>query len=216
MFHTRQLASTLIALCGFVLTAVCAAHCDIIRCEPVADSFIMSSDDGATYNFGTAPFLFGYKDEFQNASILLKFDVAKIQPAKIRSARLCLWSTGWVGDFENTAATSVFALSSPWRENEVNWYNSADGIGWKCPGGDLTSDGVHPILFATNTQGLFIPSESTGMMEWDITELVRLWASRRLANNGLRLDTSNGIFLFESREGLNKNVRPSIILDIAK
>ena len=50
------------------------------------------------------------------------------------------------------------------------------------------------------------------MLEWDVTSLVRLWANGTLRNNGLRIDTADSIFLFESRESLNRNLRPALII----
>lgn len=216
MFQTRSFVPTILALCGSALATALPANADIITTKAVADASVMSFDEGAKYNFGSDPFLLGYNDHFSTTHILLQFKIAKKQASSIRSARLCLWSTGWVGDFVNTAPTSVFALATPWRENEVNWYYATSRIGWKNPGGDVIGNGSQPIAFATNTEGMRIPSGGSGMIEWDVTELVRLWASGKLKNNGLRIDVSDGIFLFESRESVFRDLRPTLILDIAK
>ena len=113
MFYTRTFVPTVLALCGFALLSASDARCDIIRLEPIADTFIISNDDGAKENYGSDPILIGYNDGFTQANMLLQFKIAKMQAASIRSARLCLWSTGWMGDYQNTATTSIFAVANP-------------------------------------------------------------------------------------------------------
>ena len=54
------------------------------------------------------------------------------------------------------------------------------------------------------------------MMEWDVTELVRLWTNGNLENFGLRLNTDDGIFLFESRESSYAKMHPQLIIDFNK
>lgn len=213
MIRARSFVANVLALCGFALTSIHSANADIITITPTADAYIMSDADGANYNFGCDPFMIGFNDTLTKTNMLLHFNVSGINPSAVRSARLRLWSTGWMGDYVNTAPTSVFALATPWSESEVNWYQASNGNNWRNCGGDLISEGANPLMFAMNTEGMSIPDGGTAMMEWDITTLVRNWANRTLPNYGLRIDTSDGIFLFESRESMEINLRPTLIID---
>lgn len=216
MFYTRTFVPTVLVLCGFALAFARPAACDIVTLHPAADADITSSGHAATINFGSEPNLFGIGNDFETSSILLRFDINNRNVSAIRSAHLRLWSTGWTEIYANTSPTTIFALSKPWAEKEVNWYYAKDGVGWQTPGGDLVSDGTQPLVFAANTQGIAVPSTGTASMEWDVTHLVRLWVNGKLRNNGLRIDTAYGLFLFESRESLFKNMCPELIIDIAR
>lgn len=216
MFNTRLLISTLTAWCGLMLLSAQPARCADLVLEPCADTFIMSVPEGAKQNFGSDPFFVAYNDSRERMNVLMQFKTGELKSRSIRSAHLRLWCGGWEGDFFNNSTTTIYALSTPWKENEATWYAASKGNDWKQPGGDLVQSGLQDLVFAKNTRGVSITSGAASMMEWDVTDLVRLWANGTLRNYGLRLDAGDNIFLFESRESPFAQMHPQLIVTFGK
>ena len=211
MLSARSFGSTLFAFCGLMIAAF-PAQCSEKIIPASADSFIINDAEAIGFNYGSTPFLIAYNDGGVKISSLLKFDLPKINPTKIHSASLRLWSQGWKGDYSNTATTSLFAMAMPWHEDEVTWSSRISGLNWSNPGGDITAWNSNNPAFAVNTSGMTIPSGGADLMEWDVTQLVKLWASGTIANNGLRIDTASGIFFYESRESDFPEMQPTLII----
>ncbi len=216
MLTARTFGAAFVAVCGLMLTTR-SAQCSEVRINASADAYIMNIPECTQFNFGDDPVLVCYNDGNSNKMhSLLRFDLNEIKIQPIRSARLRLWSTDWEGDFSNSSRTTIYALTMPWIEQEVSWAAPTNKSSWQQYGGGIFSNGATGPTFAVNSQGMSIPSGKTSMMEWDITQLVRMWVSKKLPNNGLYITDDDGVFVFESRESPHTNLRPTLIVELGK
>jgi hypothetical protein len=213
MTISRTLVLSLAAMCGLSFAAARPAQAVDTVLNSVADAFISSDPDAVKENFGAAPILVGSADPEYGCRILLRFDLSPLKSETIRSARLRLWSTDWVGDFYNPSATYVHALSQPWEEGEVSWMYASYSMPWKAAGGDIAPCKATQSYFAANRNGLFIPAGESRMMEWDVTALVQKWMSGKIANNGVMITNDDAFFAFQPRETYFPGLEPVLIID---
>ena len=138
----------------------------------------------ATTNYGTTPAI--------NAAVplstavqraLVKFTLTSV-PAAIKAAylKMTLTSTGAPAPSASTQAVHTVTGATLWTEGNVTWNNRIAGTAWTSAGGDYV-----PQVISTQSSGTTNGATITWPVYWDgsNTNIVQLWKSGGLANNGL-------------------------------
>jgi hypothetical protein len=182
-----------------------------ITLSAVADSLIdgrFGANPAA--NYGTDDVMYTYLEGWSGGEVrpMMRFDLSSVPAGQtLGRAVLRVFRVGQEGMNAPTPIT-VRAISRAWNEASVSWGNAQTGTAWTTPGGDAFADGV----------AFTIPAYTTpGMIEIDITNIVRDWLSGTRANNGLLFDLgtqSDVTFYFATRESANTAQRPSLLLEL--
>ncbi|MBI3960144.1 MAG: DNRLRE domain-containing protein, partial [Chloroflexi bacterium] len=145
-----------------------------------------------------------YRDDQERHRILIRFDLGPLPPgAQIQSAALSLYHVD--SEYDNAPQTvSAYRLTAPWTEGTgietapepdgATYTLAAPGIPWATPGGDFDATGIASTVVPAFT--------FPGWIDWDLTGLMRQWASGAVPNYGVILRTSDADYfghLFYSR-----------------
>ncbi len=160
------------------------------------DTYIVSSTGN---NYGANTLLTANSGGAGNERVLLMFDLSALSSgATINSATLQLQATS-VSAPLNVAA---YTILQSWTEGAgtgtpgvASWTQRVAGTNWTSAGGDFNSTAVATSAIS-----------AAGQQSWDLTALVRNWATGAQVNNGVMLLSPDGgtkIVTYDSREGTN-------------
>lgn len=146
-----------------------------------------------TTNFATAPNLvLRVNGDAPNHAALLRFDLAPLPPnAAIRFATLSVSMTGYPSV---AVPLSVDALVRPWQASAATWLKADASTAWTEPGAGRVPDdraGLAPDL-----RMIYPTAQIADRYGFDVTQIVRDWASNPATNQGLilRVDMMDGLY----------------------
>jgi hypothetical protein len=164
------LGAVAICLLGQMPSNSLAGQQDIVELLAMQDTFI-SSQRWQSWN--DYPLYVGYSDDIGVMRALVQFDLGVIPPeVVIESATLQLWY--FHCSFSSACAPmsiSVYRLTQEWNEETSTWLDMG-----------AASDGRR---FSTQLVGGY--QDDDRWVDWNVTELVRLWNSGQEPNYGLAL-----------------------------
>jgi uncharacterized delta-60 repeat protein len=117
--------------------------------------------------------------------------------------RLTADATLYSGGNPNGLPVDVFRVTQAWNESQVSWTQRDAQLPWTSAGGDYagTTELRGIAAYGAASPALTNNYASPSPVSWDVTTLVREWASGARANHGLMLlsHAGNGLH-FRSRE----------------
>jgi hypothetical protein len=132
-----------------------------------------------TTNYGGSVTLLIRQGDVRSA--LVRFDLSALPAgATIQEARLGLYALERSNP--NALTISVYQVFRPWAENQANWNQATSSLPWGSPG--CNQVGVDRAAAAVAAQ---MVNSVSAWHEWDITSLVRTWASNPSSNCGVIL-----------------------------
>jgi hypothetical protein len=141
-------------------------------------------------NYGAGNYLTGHIPGFKDA--LLRFDASSIAGRPIASATL----TVYLARVESSTVLSVRAITSSWRESTVTF---------------ATRPSIESEVVATLSTD---PTRNESPVGFDVTSLVRRWASGELADAGLAIAAQGSIrVLLSSKEAAFRPPRLEVVID---
>jgi hypothetical protein len=164
---------------------------------------------GSTSNFATAPTLYvGTSTAGSNVDYrtIHKFDISSIPAGAIVSNATFQIYAVYFGASFGFNTFSVYPLTKPFVENQVDWFDAQDGIPWTTVGGDYNSGITHEAQI----------DNTIGWKSVLMTNLVNEWKNN--ANNGFifKIKTAGGYndhyFGYYSSDHATVSERPKLTI----
>ncbi|MCD6518815.1 MAG: DNRLRE domain-containing protein, partial [Anaerolineae bacterium] len=146
----------------------------VLSVEADADMNSWAPENNYGYNALLPLRTFGYKRP------IFRFNLSSLpKEAKVERA---LFRARTVGSEGAAITVEVVGLARPWSEHQVTWLSPATGQQWASPGAD--APGIDRLSEPADTITI---TGGERWWEWDVTSLVKAWASGQLPNYGFML-----------------------------
>jgi hypothetical protein len=125
------------------------------------------------------------------------------QNARISSATLELWISGWAGG-GTTGSYGLYRISRNWSEATATWKNASEGTLWNNPGGDYLSTQISSATFAR--------ASGKSWIQYNVLSAVRDFVINPASNYGFLIRNSTGSqeIIIASSENSTKTRGPKL------